>query len=133
MNEFDRKDVDTIDVEKYIDAVTYRGKFEGEPPWTAYFYEKMLQGGYIEWETDERTGENWDILAIEEDEKEAFEEYDLEFNYVLLYQTSDGFIIGSQYRTIEEARAQFPSVHDDDEAENDAQTMTRSYDTSEEA
>ena len=90
-----------IDVEKYREQVKGPGKFEGEPPETAYFWDQMLNGEgddcsrYVQTDYnddpifDDEPLFSGDCFMVDSDEADAF---DLEVgSYVVLWTDSQGF------------------------------------------
>jgi hypothetical protein len=71
--------------EEYEEMVKGPGKFEGEPPWTPYFYDVYLNGGgnYL----DDETHEVW----VEEDDIKMFPELK-DVEKVLVFFSESGFV-----------------------------------------
>ena len=77
--------------EDYEAMVKGPGKFEGEPPWTPYFYDAYLNGdgelsGCEEW--------NWvSSFDITDEDRAIFPELETHSRFSF-YETTEGFIIG---------------------------------------
>jgi hypothetical protein len=100
----------TIDASEYV-AHKSPGKFEGESPATEYFYEQMLNGDgeaifpYGEDDIDSDAGYCATLFQVSAEEADAF---GLECgSWFLLREDSQGFAIGTEHETRDEAEHRF--------------------------
>lgn len=79
----------SIDVEKWeaMVAASTPGRFEGEGPATAYFWDAMMNGD------GEDDGEGEVLFPTTEEEKAAF---DLAGDHFSIHQSEQGFIYGNE-------------------------------------
>jgi hypothetical protein len=80
------------------------GKFEAEPPETAYFYQRMLKGDgdYI---SDPNEAREATIFHITPEESDAFGL--AEDRIFLLREDSAGFVLGTSHPNLEDAERTF--------------------------
>ena len=101
----------TIDVKKYEKLTEGPGRFEGEKPETAYYWEQVMEFGdgepiYVSYEDEGDPDEDFhgitfDLFEVDADESEAF---DLGIgDYLLLWTDSQGFIMTHTFDTRGEA------------------------------
>jgi hypothetical protein len=81
-----------IDIKQYQSPGP--GKFEGEPPETAYFYDQWANGDgedHCPTATDNETGTMYTVFKVDAEESEAF---DLPVGaYVVLWEDPQGFVM----------------------------------------
>lgn len=64
------------------------GKYEGEPLYVPYFWEKYVLNGFSS-ETLHDGINTYDVIEISNEDKEKF---DIEYNYIVLYESNHGFV-----------------------------------------
>jgi len=78
---------------KYEDMVSGPGKFEGEPDWSPYFYDRIMNG-----DGEEIGGEPWQtVLEITEEDKAIFPEL-TKGHWILFYEDDNGFAHCSDHK-----------------------------------
>lgn len=78
--------------EESIEASQRPGKFEGEAPWTAYFWEKVLEGAF----DDEEEAEEFDTLIavfhLRSEDRAVWPELPPDQHVLRLWEDDQGFV-----------------------------------------